>query len=191
MTHRSRVVTPAILLLFLLAAVVGVRTAVRELASPFEALERLARLPKASAPDPDSEFAEAIRQIDWEEVAPTVMAAGSGSNSARASVYASKPAHTLLVGEVLRLAAKQVVLDRTLLELDLSVTFTLSNDLTLDTLAASLKLSESQKARISELMEWRKWSLDALTEAEKSDSERMKKIEDWYHEAMKRELDQI
>ena len=51
MIQRSRVVIPAVLLLFLSSAALGVRGAVRGIAEPFEGIERLTSA--ASAPDPE------------------------------------------------------------------------------------------------------------------------------------------
>jgi len=51
MIQRSRVVTPAVLVLFLSSAALGVRGAVRGIAEPFEGIERLTSAD--SAPDPE------------------------------------------------------------------------------------------------------------------------------------------
>jgi len=76
MIQRSRVVTPAVLLLFLSSAALGVRGAVRGIAEPFEGIERLTSADSAPDPEPQ-EFVVPDLEIAIE--APPVPEGASGT----------------------------------------------------------------------------------------------------------------
>lgn len=187
MNHRSRVATTAALLLFLLVSVLAVRGAVRGLTAPFEGLERLAQSRKAAPPQLEPTIEETVRAIDWDAPAPEpqVRAAGAGSTPAvRAGGLLAVVARREPVELSYQLTLRAIAADE-------FVYFgAIGNEIDIDSLASTLKLSDSQKARIAGLLEWRRWWLDGISDADKANAESMKKFDESFHEAVKMELDQ-
>ncbi len=189
---RSRALTAAGLLLLLLAGFLGMRAAARSLAAPFEGLERLAHMPKSPAPAAESEFAEAIRTFDWDAPPPTVMAVRSKTKLKPVAKTALATSAIVRAELALTLRSSVQVMELRALELEGDrVLVNWVSDFDVETLASKLKLSDTQKARIAALMEWRKWSLDSLTAKEKGDARRMKEFEEGFQAAVAMELDQI
>ncbi|HKS16116.1 MAG TPA: hypothetical protein VJU16_02330 [Planctomycetota bacterium] len=172
--------------LLFIALVLGARRVGRELASPFEGFERFARTTKAPVVDPDAEFLGAIQAIDWDESIPAVAENPAVPDALKVLVPTSR--ETPRLAATLLASAAYTELLATRIAVDVKLYFGVPREPDLESLAASLKLSDSQKARISDLMEWKRWSLESLAGVEQSD-EMAKTIEDGYREAVKMELD--
>jgi len=183
MNHRSRVATLAVLILFLLVSVLVVRGAVRGLSAPFEGLERLAQARRAAPPEPERTLEETVRAIDWDAPAP-----GPPVRKATAAVNSGEVLAVLDRGKAVQLEFAITLRVGTGEELVSWVS--IGHEIDIDSLASSLKLSDSQKARIAGLMEWRRWWDDRLTDAQKADAEGMKKFDESFHEAVRMELEQ-
>lgn len=169
MNDRLRVLTLAGLLLFLLSTALALRHAGREIAMPFEGLERLARTPRAPANE-TPEFTESVRTVDW-DAAEYRRAKPNPKSVSKSSFRTATRADVQFKPTLRQLAATQLV------------SLVLAGDVNdLESLASTLELSASQKERISILLEWRTWSLEA-------DPERAKAINEGYDAAVALELD--
>jgi hypothetical protein len=185
------------LLLALIAGMWGARLAARNLLVPLAGLDRLDFSAKPHVSEPEPVIEEMIRAIDWDAPAPapsTGMARSNPSTTARAgraftlSMSSGEalavPKETEIRAGVMRLVFESVG------EREFQAVLILGDEPNIETMASTLNLSDSQKARISALMEWKRATLEALTDAEKADPERIRKIEDYFRAALDLELDQ-
>jgi hypothetical protein len=178
MNEPFRIRTFAAFAILFLLLVFGARRIGRELAAPFEGLERFARWGGSPAAPEESEFSEAIRAIDWD--APVVLTP---------SVPKTKSARKLEVAPVAEVL-QDLATDSLVRMISLSLVVGLgSEEPDLDTMTASLGLSDDQKARVAGLIEWRKWSIDSLTRIN-ADPESKDRVNELFREAVKGLLDE-
>ena len=192
MNARSRITTFATLALFFLALVLGARLAVRQIAAPFEGFEQFARMPRAPVPSLEPDFAETIRKIDWDApVAPAAPAARVKGSVRTAPQVSATRLGRIVAGETLLDAAIEKLTERSTELVVTSFSFQVvaqEQEPDLESLTAALKLTESQKASISGLIDWRKWSIDALTDL-KADEESKERVNESFREAVTSLLD--
>jgi len=194
MERRTKVVAVAALLLAIIGGLYGARLAARILMGPLAGLDHFVSAPKPHVSESKPVIEETIRDIDLNAPAPTIGSAGPkpaapGANRALTFSLNSVEAPAESSQELVITGALELILGSAE-NGELHMVLTLGNEPDLETLASSLGLSDSQKARIAALMEWRRGALDALTDAEKIDAERVQKIEDFYRAALDLELDQ-
>lgn len=197
MTRRSNLVAVVALLLALVGGLWGARHAARTLMGPLAGLERLALSPKPHVSEPEPVIEEMVRAIDWDAPAPASGGGGSGSNPSRTAKAGRALTFTLDSGEALT-EENQIELKEGVVQLlvaaigegEFQVSLFQGDEPDLENMASTLNLSDSQKARIAALMEWKRATLEALSETEKADPERIKKIEDYFRAALDLELDQ-
>jgi len=192
MNSRFRIATFATLALFFLALVFGARLAVRGIAAPFDGIERFARASRAPAPSVEPDYEETIRKIDWDApVAPAAPAAKVKGSVRTTPQSSATHLEEITAGEFL-IEATPIEQKEGALEIVLTdVSFTLlplRHEPDLEALASALKLTDAQKASVSALIDWRKWSIDALTDL-KADEESMERVNQSYREAMTSLLD--
>jgi hypothetical protein len=173
MNEPFRLRTIAACAILLLLMIFGARLIGRELAAPFNGLDRLARFDVPPAPPEEIEFPDAIRAIDWDAPA-----------AAPAPKAKSKPALAPLTAAAEMSAP--VLLTRIAAEVKL---YFGQEEPDLETMAASLGLSDAQKSRVSGLLEWRTWSLDALAVIE-ADQESKDLVNEMFRDAVKGLLDE-
>ncbi|HTF56057.1 MAG TPA: hypothetical protein VK661_02215 [Planctomycetota bacterium] len=195
MGRRSGIAAVLALFLALVAGLCGIRLAARNLLAPLAGLERLALSLKPHVSEPEPVIEELARGIDWD--AP---ASGGGMGRSNPSRIAkAERAFTLSPGSgELPLEANDLELKAGVVRLlvaaigeaEFQVSLFEGNEPNLENMASTLNLSDSQKARIAALMEWKRATLEGLNETEKADPERIKKIEDYFRAALDLELDQ-
>jgi len=164
---------------------------------PLAGLERIAASPKPHVSPDEPVIEETLRDIDLDATgaAPKTGSAGSTPGAAakanRAltfSLNAGETPATQDEGQVVEGVVE--LLFNTIGDGEFQAVITLGDEPNLENMASTLNLSDSQKARIAALMEWRRGALEALTDAEKADPERVQKIEDFYRASLDLELDQ-
>jgi hypothetical protein len=154
-------------------------------------LERLAQSRKAAPLQQEPTIEETVRAIDWDAPTPgpLVRQADAESKPAPADSSDVKEGDILFLSDKGKAGEFSLTL-RVLASDELASWVVVGNEMNIDSLASTLKLSDSQKARIAGLMEWRRWALDMMTDAQKGDAEGMKKFEESFNEAVRMELDQ-
>jgi len=187
MSSHSRITTFVICAVVFLALVFGARGIARDLAAPFEGLEQLAKSRGQAAPEPVNEFQEPIRNIDWD--APAYV-----SPAPRAK-FKVKSLPTLDFSRAWRVEAGEALVEVSLRQLAEVELKPLRVDLVLkvgepdlESLSTQLNLTESQKAMVAALLEWRKGSIDALTQAN-GDEDSKELINGSFREAVESLLD--
>ena len=177
---RSRVLVLAAVALLLFAVIIGARHALKRVGGPSVGVQRLAKQIPAPETDPQAE------SDSDDPVPPLAPKAGEtppvlpdGQKQAAIPAPATQPEGR-----------------------GLSISISLGSDgsgnfhfgfapedmVTL--LSDDLKLSESQKARVAAWAEWKSKAVEALSEPERADANRIKQIDDAYREGVKSELDQ-
>ena len=187
MSSRSRITTFVICAVVFMALVFGARGIARDLAAPFEGLEKFAKSRGEAAPEPANESQEPIRNIDWD--APAYVAPAPHAN------FKVKSIPTLDFSRAWRVEAGEALVEislRQMAEVELKplrVALVLKiGEPDLETLASTLNLTESQKALVAALLEWRKGSIDALTQAN-GDEDSKERINGSFREAVESLLD--
>ena len=187
MSSHSRITTFVICAVVFLALVFGARGIARDLAAPFEGLEQFAKSRGEAAPEPVNEFQEPVRNIDWD--APAYVA------PAPRAKFKVKSIPTLDFSRAQRIDAGEVLVEislRHLAEVEftpLRVALVLKvGEPDLESLSTQLNLTESQKAMVAALLEWRKGSIDALTQAN-GDEDSKERINGSFREAVESLLD--
>jgi len=186
MNARFRIATLATLALFFLALVFGARLAVRSFSASFDGWERFARSPKTPVVEPGSEFSDAIQEFDWPDPPAVAAEDPAQPDALRVLATASKESPGLVAALLVNTGYTELQPIR--IAVDVKFYFGLAREHDIDSLAASLKLSDSQKARLSNLIEWRKTMLDALAGIEGSE-ESAKAVIESFRTALEAELD--
>ena len=181
MSSRSRITTFVICAVVFLALVFVARGIARGLAAPLDGLEQFAKARGVVAPEPENEFRESIRNIDWD--AP---AYASPAPRLRSS---SRALPRLALTRALRIEADEPLVALSLRQLaEVEVRAVLVVEPDLETLTSTLNLNDGQKAMVSSLLEWRRWSLDALAEVD-GEAESKERINKSFRDAVESMLD--
>jgi len=188
MTVQSRIGI-AVAFVLLLALFLGARRVGRELAAPFEGFDRLATARPAvvAKEPPEAGFEIDVPLVEVEPSRGSDDAPPIENRVARAGGGTPPRSTNDLHVEKTRLRLAQPLASQ-LANYRVEMTISLWSELDVESLASPLNLSDSQKARLSNLIEWRKTMLDALAGIEGSE-ESAKAVIESFRTALEAELD--